>query len=114
MNNEILMCPNYLQMMFSLEQVAQKDIKFMDVCCVLLCRILCQLPYFQKFGKILPKHILHEFLQKMACASKVMPLPIQFKNEAEHEDCLAIMGKFEDQNTTMYQTAFGKYMFSHL
>lgn len=40
MNNEILMCPNYLQMMFSLEQVAQKDIKFMDVCCVLSPNIM--------------------------------------------------------------------------
>lgn len=79
----------------------------------LLSRILCQLPYFEKYEKFLPKHIPHEFSQKMAVASNVMPLPIQFKNEAKHEDCLAIMDAYEDQITTLYQAAFGKYQFPY-
>lgn len=80
--------------------------------CVTLPNIM-SIAIFSEVWEDFAKHILHEFSQKMACASKVMPLPTQFKYEAEHEDCLAIMDKFEDQITTMYQTAFGKYMFSH-
>jgi hypothetical protein len=113
MSNEI---PNTDTSRLSADDVLLKAndperLKFMDVCCVLLCRILCQLPFFQKFGKVLPKHIPHEFSQKMAAPSKVMPMPIQFRNEAKHEDCLAIMDAYEDQITALYQTAFGKYLF---
>lgn len=69
---------------------------------------------FQKFGKILLKYILYEFLQKMVCVLKVMLLFIQFKNEVKYEDCLVIMDKYEDQIIIMYEIVFGKYMFLYL
>jgi hypothetical protein len=36
------------------------------------------------------------------------PLPIQFKNEAKHEDCLSIMDKYEEQLVNLFKDAFGK------
>lgn len=74
----------------------------------LLARILCQLPYFEKFKKLIPAHIPHEYSHKMAAVSKVFPLPLQFKNEAKHEDCLAIMDTYESQLIKLHQGAFGK------
>ncbi|KAL5013819.1 hypothetical protein ScPMuIL_008089 [Solemya velum] len=43
----------------------------------------------------------------MSERSIVLPLPIQFKNEAKHEDCLSIMDSYEDQLTKIYIAAFG-------
>lgn len=74
---------------------------------VLLGRILCKLPVFQTFKKAIPEHIPHEFMAKMSERSIVLPLPIQFKNEAKHEDCLSIMDCYEDQLTRIYMGAFG-------
>jgi hypothetical protein len=42
----------------------------------------------------------------MSPVSKVYPLPIIFKNEAKHEDCLAIMDEYESQLVDIYTKAF--------
>lgn len=77
--------------------------------CVLLARILCTIPAFQRLRKLLPDHIPHEYTRKMSAASKVYPLPIMFKNKAKHSDCLAIMDGYESQLVDLYTKAFGKY-----
>ena len=82
--------------------------KLMHAYCILLGRILCKLPAFQTFRNIIPNHIPHEFMARMSERSIVLHLPIQFKNEAKHEDCLSLMDSYEDQLTQMYRGAFGK------
>lgn len=74
---------------------------------VLIGRILCKFSGFERFEKAIPEHIPHEFMAKMSSKSTVLPLPIQFKNEAKHEDCLGIMDCYEDQLTKIYTGAFG-------
>ena len=64
---------------------------------VLLARIMCSMPAFHQYGKIFPKHIPHEFSNKMSEATTVLPPEIMFKNEVKHEDCLSIMDSYEDQ-----------------
>lgn len=76
--------------------------------CVLLVRILCTFPAFEHLKRLIPDHIPHEYTEKMSKASKLYPLPVMFKNEAKHEDCLAIMDGYEDQLVEMYTKAFGK------
>ena len=63
--------------------------------CVLLARILCTFPAFQHLRKLLPDHIPHEYTRKMSAAPKVYPLPIMFKNEAKHDEWLAITDGYE-------------------
>lgn len=75
---------------------------------VLLARILCKLPAFQSYKKLIPEHLPHEYSKKMEAKSLVYPLPIQFRNEAKHEDCLCIMDTYEDQLIKMFTEAFGK------
>lgn len=77
---------------------------------ILLARILCQLPAFHCYKKLIPEHIPHEYSKKMEKKSMVFPLPIQFKKEAKHEVCLAIMDMYEDQLIKMYTEAYGKNM----
>lgn len=74
---------------------------------VLLARILCKLPAFQSYKKLIPEHLPHEYSKKMEAKSLVYPLPIQFRNEAKHEDCLCIMDTYEDQLIKMFTEAFG-------
>ena len=40
---------------------------------------------------VVPKHILHKYLQKMSKKSKVVVLDVLMKNETEHKDMLEIM-----------------------
>ena len=48
-----------------------------------------------------PKHIPHEFSNKMSEATTVLPLEVMFKNEAKHEECLSIMDLYEAQLTKL-------------
>lgn len=82
--------------------------KFLEAYGVLLARILCKVPGFQQYRKLVPNHISHEFSQKMSTKSVVYPLPIMFKNETKHEDCMAIMDNYEEQLISLYSQAFGK------
>lgn len=75
---------------------------------VLLARILCKLPAFQSYKKLIPEHLPHEYSKKMEAKSLVYPLPIKFRNEAKHEDCLCIRDTYEDQLIKMFTEAFGK------
>lgn len=81
--------------------------------CVLLGRILCKIPAFQHLKKLLPDHLPHEYTRKMSAPSKVFPLPIMFKNEAKHEDCLAIMDGYESQLVDLYTEAFGNSILAY-
>lgn len=49
----------------------------------------------------------------MSAPSKVFPLPIMFKNEAKHEDCLAIMDGYESQLGDLYTEAFGNSILAY-
>jgi hypothetical protein len=91
----------------------EKD-KFLGAYSVLLGRILCNIPAFHTLKKHIPSHIPHEYSQKMATKSQVFPLPIMFYNEAKHEDCMKIMDSYEDQLTSLYTNAFGKYFYDIL
>jgi hypothetical protein len=85
--------------------------KLEEAYAVLLGRTLCQLQKFQRFKKFFPPHIPHEYSKKMSKKSMVFPLPIQFKNESKHEDCMAIMDAYEKQLSELYNGAFGKKYF---
>lgn len=74
---------------------------------ILLGRTLCKIPAFGQFRNLFPDHIPHEYSRKMSAVSKVFPLPVMFKNEAKHEDCLAIMGMYESELVQLYTKAFG-------
>ena len=82
--------------------------KLMYAYSVLLGRIFCKIRAFEHFKRTVPEHIPHEFMTKMSERSIVLPLPIQFKNESKHEDCLAIIDCYEDQLSKIHRGAFGK------
>ena len=88
------------------EQSPEKA-KLLHAYSVLLARILCKIPAFQQFKKLVPSHLPHEFSEKMSQKSAVYPLPIMFKNESKHEDCMAIMDSYEEQLINLYGRAFG-------
>ncbi|KAL5017472.1 hypothetical protein ScPMuIL_007061 [Solemya velum] len=90
-SEQMLLNNNYLQRQ-----------KLIHAYSVLLGRILCKLPAFHTFKKAIPEHI-----PQMSEKSIVLPLPIQFKNEAKYGDCLSIMDCYEDQLTKIYIAAFG-------
>lgn len=83
--------------------------KLIDAYSTLLGRILCQIPFFSVHSKLVPNHIPHEFTKKMCKKSLVFPLPIQFKNETKHEDCLSIMDNYEEELKSLFTSAFGKF-----
>ena len=82
--------------------------RFMDAYSILLVRVLCSLPAFRPCISLVPRHISHEYSQKMSSKSYVFPLSIIMKNESKHEDCMAIMGSYEEQLISLYRRAFGK------
>lgn len=74
---------------------------------ILVSRIMCNMTTFKFLGRHIPSHIPHPYAEKMAVKSTVIPLPLQFKNEAKHEDCLAVMDTYEKQLHDMFTSAFG-------
>ena len=79
---------------------------------VLIGRILAE--YFQELkwmGEVLPTHMPHTYQEQMAQKSLIHPLPIQFRNEVKHEDCVAIMDTYQHQLSQLYTEAFGDISF---
>lgn len=46
----------------------------------------------------------------MSRRSHVYPLPIMFRNESKHEDCMVVMDSYEEQLITLHNLALGKWM----
>ena len=86
--------------------------KFLEAYSVLLARILCKVPAFEQYRKLVPDHLPHEFSKKMSRKSTVYPLQIMMKNECKHEDCLAIMDTYEQELISLYTQSFGKLCYS--
>lgn len=84
----------------------QKD-QLLDAYGILVGRIMCRLPALTFMKPHIPSHIPHQNAKKMSEKSTVLPLPIQFKNESKHEDCLGIMDSYEYTLVKLYTDAFG-------
>ena len=54
------------------------------------------IPAFTFLTKVVPKHILHQYSNKMAEKSEVVVLDVLMKNEMKHEDMLDIMRAMQD------------------
>ena len=81
---------------------------------ILVGRIIASLPSFTWLKKVLPKHIPHEHQDVMAQKSKVFAMPIQFKNEAKHEDCVDIMDNYTEYLESLHLEAFGTQCLARL
>ena len=74
---------------------------------IILARIISDIPAFSWMKSVIPKHIEHPYAAKMAKKSEVYPLPVMFKNEAKHEDCIDVLDSYEDLLTGYFQEATG-------
>ena len=75
---------------------------------ILVGRILIKhVPALKWMSRFLPSHIQHEYTDQMSKKSKIHPLPIQFRNETKHEDCVAILNTYEATLIDVYTKAFG-------
>ena len=64
---------------------------------ILVSRILTEyIPTFTFLTNVVPKHILHQYSNKMAEKSEVVVLDVLMKNETKHEDMLDIMRAMQD------------------
>ena len=83
--------------------------KLYDVYTVLLGRILVKgSPKFAWMKKYLPHHIPHAHQDSMSTKSKIFPLPLLFKNEIKHDDCIDILDSTVKDLTEIYNSAYGE------
>ncbi|KAH3778331.1 hypothetical protein DPMN_179786 [Dreissena polymorpha] len=73
-------------------------------------RILDEFKDFSWLQKVLPAHIFHPYQAEMRQKSEVLQLPIILKDEAKHEDCIDILGQYQQALGDVYMKAFGMYM----
>ncbi|XP_076081561.1 uncharacterized protein LOC143052416 [Mytilus galloprovincialis] len=84
-----------------------ETMKLNDVKKVLIGRLLCDRDDFQWLKNKLPQHIPHRYSDSMSKKQHVYTLKIMFKNESKNEDCLDIMGEYEDQIIDLHTKAYG-------
>ena len=62
----------------------------------LVSRILTQyIPALAPFAKLIPQHIEHQYSDQMSLKSEVFVLDVLMKNEAKHQDMIAIMQTYQ-------------------
>ncbi|XP_014667952.1 PREDICTED: uncharacterized protein LOC106809399 [Priapulus caudatus] len=74
---------------------------------IILARIISTLPAFSWMKELLPKHIHHAYSAKMCQKSKVFQLPLQFRDEKKHDECLCILDEWQETLQSMYDEVYG-------